>query len=128
MMVFLNDQRLAYIRKIANAQFVDICNIGTVTYTNDSSGHPTKAISYGSDQACSFVMKPGSERRKDDGTVVTYDASVRLPLSVATDAKNVIKITKHYGETLSTPLVFEIVGPVQRGMSETRLLLRKTEI
>jgi len=125
MTVFLNDRLLGYVRKVANAQFVDICQIGTTTTTVDSYGQPVETISYGSNQICSFVMKPGSERNTPDAVVLTYDASVRLPLSVAPASINYIKITKHYGETLGTPLVFQIVGPVQRGMSETRLLLKK---
>ena len=72
-------------------------------------------------------MRPGSERHLVDKTLIEYDATVRLPITTAVGMQDRFRVTKRFGETLSTPLVFDIVGPIQRGPSGVRLLLRIRE-
>jgi hypothetical protein len=74
---------------------------------------------------CGLDMRPGTERHSSDNTILEYDAIVRLPIGTTPNPRDRIKITKRFGETLATALVFEIVGPIQRGPSGIRLLLKK---
>jgi len=56
---------------------------------------------------------------------VEYDATVRVPIATTVDLRDRFRVTKRFGETLSSALVFDIVAPPQRGPSGIRLLLRK---
>jgi head-tail adaptor len=76
---------------------------------------------------CGLDMRPGSERHTSNYTALEYDATMRLPITTTIDARDRLKVTKRFGETLTTALVFEIVGPVQRGPSGIRLLLKRVE-
>jgi len=76
---------------------------------------------------CGLDMRSGAERHGIDMTVLEWDAVIRLPITSAPNAKDRIKITKRFGETLDTALVYEIVGPIQRGPSGVRLLLKRVE-
>lgn len=76
---------------------------------------------------CGLDMRPGSERHTSNYTALEYDATMRLPITTTINARDRLKVTKRFGETLSTALVFEIVGPVQRGPSGIRLLLKRVE-
>ena len=76
---------------------------------------------------CGLDMRHGSERHSSNYTALEYDATMRLPITTTIDARDRLKVTKRFGETLATALVFEIVGPVQRGPSGIRLLLKRVE-
>jgi hypothetical protein len=76
---------------------------------------------------CGLDMRPGSERHNPGNTILEYDATVRLPITATPDPRDRVKITKRFGETLGTALVFEIVGPIQRGPSGIRLMLKRVE-
>ena len=69
-------------------------------------------------------MRSGIERHLTDKTLLEYDATIRLPIASTPDPIDRIKITKRFGED-TTDIVFEIVGPIQRGPSGIRLLLKK---
>ena len=61
-------------------------------------------------------MRPGVERHTSEGNTVQYDATIRLASrdGDCTDLDRV-KITKRFGETLTVPLVYEIMSPLQQG-------------
>jgi hypothetical protein len=75
--------------------------------------------------ACGLDMRTGAERHGTENTLVEYDATVRLPISATPDIKDRIRITKRFGVSLGTALTFEIEGPIQRGPSGIRLLLKR---
>lgn len=76
---------------------------------------------------CGLDMRPGTLRRSAAYTTLEYDATIRLPITTTIDARDRLRITKRFGETLATALVFEIAGPVQRGPSGIRLMLKRIE-
>jgi len=73
-------------------------------------------------------MRPGSERHGTDMTVTTYDATARLPIGTSIDVKDKIRVTKRFGETLGTALLYEVSAPVRRGPSGVRVELRKVNV
>jgi hypothetical protein len=77
---------------------------------------------------CGLDMRPGSMRWGAQQVTLVYDATMRLPIGTVIVASDRIKVTKRFSETLSTALVFFIVGPVQRGPSGIRLLLHRVEV
>jgi hypothetical protein len=86
------------------------------TYTDDAT-----AIK------CGLDMRPGRKQFGTDMTLLTYDGTLRLPITTNLNAKDRIKVTQRFGEAI-TPLVYSIVGPVQRGPSGIRVLLQRVEL
>ena len=93
------------------------------SYNEDNPTYPDQAGTID----CGLDMRPGSERHTSNYTALQYDATMRLPITTTINARDRLKVTKRFGETLTTALVFEIVGPVQRGPSGIRLLLKRVE-
>ncbi len=106
---------------------MDTCKFGTCTQTADTHGQLVETFAYGADVVCGLDMRPGSERHGVDKTVLEFDATIRLPIASAPDPKDRVKVTKRFGEALGTELVYNIVGPIQRGPSGIRLLLKIIE-
>jgi len=98
-------------------------------YSATSNSYNEDVVTYTDQTAidCGLDMRPGSERHTQSYTALEYDATMRLAITTTIDARDRLKVTKRFGETLTTALVFEIVGPVQRGPSGIRLLLKRVE-
>ena len=98
-------------------------------YSATSNSYNEDVVTYTDQTAikCGLDMRPGSERHTQNYTALEYDATMRLPITTTIDARDRMKVTKRFGETLVTALVFEIVGPVQRGPSGIRVLLKRVE-
>ena len=118
---------LTNMRACQEAHMMDECKIQSVTQTEDSYNQLVESFTAGDAVECGLDMRPGSERHGVDKTVVNYDATLRLPIDETPDVKDRIEVTKRFGEALPASLVFNIVGPIQRGPSGIRLLLRKIE-
>jgi hypothetical protein len=78
--------------------------------------------------ACGLDMRPGGMRRGEKFSTISYDATLRLPLGTAIKADDHFKVDKRFGETLSVPLVFTVLSPVQQGPSCIRVLLNRIEV
>ena len=120
---------LTAMREAQDGHMLDTGNVQPVSVSADSFGqnvesYPTNSSSI----ACGLDMRPGSERFGVEKTVIEYDATVRVPISTTVDLRDRFRVTKRFGETLSTALVFDIVAPPQRGPSGIRLLLRKRDV
>lgn len=123
-----NAADLANFRSAQDDHMMDEGVIGTYTDAEDSFGAKNPTWSYSSTAIkCGLDMRPGSERHTQNMSVVTYDATLRLPIATTIGVKDRFKVTKRYGETLGTPLVYDIAAPIQRGPSGIRLVLKKVE-
>jgi head-tail adaptor len=119
---------LVSMRAAQDGHMLDTCDIQAISTTTDSFGQVVESWpSDASDIACGLDMRPGAERHGADKTVVEYDATVRLPIGTTVDLRSRIRVTKRFNESLSTPLVFGIAAPIQRGPSGVRLLLKRIE-
>lgn len=119
---------LTNMRTTQQNHLMDTCVLQACVQTADSFGEEVET--WPADSAalvCGLDMRPGAERHGLDKTVLEYDATIRLPIGTAPDAKDRIKVTKRFGEALGAPLIFNIVGPIQRGPSGVRLLLKRVE-
>lgn len=120
---------LAGIRSVQVDSLQDLCVIQRHSYVTANTFGEVDNL-YTDDSAataCGLEMKSGNERNYARDTLLVYDAVLRLAITASVDEKDRIKITKRYGETLTVPLIFEVVSPMQRGVSGTRVLLRKIE-
>lgn len=119
---------LTAMRTAQTGHMLDTGNMQPVSVSQDTFGQMVETWpSNSADISCGLDMRPGSERHGTDKTVVQYDATARLPIGTAVDLRDKFRVTKRFGETLSTALIFEIVAPIQRGPSGIRLLLRRVE-
>lgn len=119
---------LADMRTAQTGHMLDTGNIQPVSASTDTFGQVVETWPTNSaDLAVGLDMRPGTERIGADMTLTEYDAILRMPITAAPSVRDRIRITKRFTETLSTALVFEIVGPIQRGPSGIRILLRRVE-
>lgn len=122
------EAELTFMRAAQDGRMMDTGNIQPVSATVDTFGQSVETWPTNSDDiACGLDMRPGSERHGADKTVIQYDATVRLPISTTFDLRDKFRVTKRFGETLATPLVFEFVSPIQRGPSGIRAMLKRIE-
>jgi len=122
-----NATDLTNFRDCQDSHMMDTCKIQAVTETADTYGELVQTFTDGAAVDCGLDMKPGSERHGVDKTVVNYDATLRMPIAQTPDIKDRIKVTKRFDEALAAVLVYNIVGPIQRGPSGIRLLLKIVE-
>ena len=119
---------LTNMRTAQDNHMMDTCVFQAAVQTGDTFNEEVETWPADSaDVVCGLDMRPGSERHGVDNIVLNYDAIIRLPIASAPDAKDRIKVTKRHGEALGAALVYHIVGPVQRGPSGVRLLLKIIE-
>lgn len=119
---------LAGMRTAQDGHMLDTCVIRVYSRTFNGFGEPVPAYTDGSAIACGLDMRPGRETQQDDMTVLSYDATIRLPIATTLDRKDQIKITHRFGEALSTALTYRVEGPIQRGPSGIRVALRRVEV
>jgi head-tail adaptor len=119
---------LANMRETQTDHMMDECYIQALTQTTNTYGEVVNSwADSGSALACGLDMRPGSETRGPEKTVVQYDATLRLGITNLTEETQRIRITKRFGESI-TALVYDIAAPVQRGPSGIRILLNKVSV
>ena len=119
---------LTNMRTVQTDHMMDTCVFQAYVETADTFGELVQT--WPADSAavvCGLDMRPGNERHGVDMTVLSYDATLRLPITSTPDVKDRVKVTKRFDEALGTALVYDIVGPIQRGPSGIRLLLKRVE-
>lgn len=121
-------RELEQMRKAQDSHMMDMCYIQRysaaytsgeriATYTDDAT--PTE---------CGLDMNPGREDHRQDMTTVTWDATLRIPITTTIDQKDRIKIVERHGESLADPIVYRIESPIQRGSSGIRVRLKRVDV
>lgn len=117
---------LAYLRATQDGHMMDTCVIQTHAYTDNTYNEQVESWKDGKETACGLEMTAGNERHGSDASTLVYDATLRLPIGTTANIKDRIKITKRHGAVI-TPIIFDVVGTVQRGSSGNRILLKVLE-
>jgi len=100
------------------AHMMDTCVIRRYVDGQGDDYGPDGPPSYPEDAPIACGFKPASVREIMDGTQVAMKtAEIRLPIDTEIDAKDHIRITERFGETLLTNEVYRIVGEPKRGPS-----------
>jgi hypothetical protein len=90
-------------------------------------GEPKEAWERDGDEIdCGIEMKSGVERKGTDLTIIEYDATIRIPVGFEINEKDKFEVTEFRGEAYSQ--IFEIITPVQKGISCNRVRVRRSEI
>lgn len=76
---------------------------------------------------CGVDMRGGEERTGDGRVIVKWEAMARLPINTILDLRDRIRIVARFRVPLDTPIVYQIVAPVQQGPSGLRVKLLKVE-
>lgn len=120
---------LTNMRSAHTDRLQDECYVQALTETPNTFGEVVNSwADSGAAIACGLDMRPGSETRGINKTVVQYDAVLRLPVTSTVTETQRIRVTKRYAETLGTAIVFDILSPIQRGPSGFRILLNKVSV
>jgi len=119
---------LSEMRSAQTDHMMDTCVIQSATETVDGFGEYVRTYADGSAIDCGLDMRSGSERDGADNIILEWDATLRLAITVSVTEKDRIKVTKRFGETLGSALVYEVVSPIQRGPSGIRVLLRRLQV
>lgn len=108
---------LAAMREAQTAHMMDTCVIQSYGASGSTDlGRPTYTYTDGDPIDCGFQHV--SPREVMQGTrVIMTSARLRLPLTATVKGQDRIKLTHRYGEALSTPEIYEIVGQPKRGPS-----------
>ena len=127
--LFFTTDDIEFMRDCQNAHMMDTCVIQARVLTVDTFGEMVETFPADSLPVyCGLDMSPGSERHMPNGAVITYDAAIRLPIGTVVNPVDRIKITKRFQETLAVPLVYEVMSPLQQGVSGLRFALRRIEL
>lgn len=119
---------LAGMQACQEAHMMDTCKIQAYVQTKNSMRELVETWPVdGAATPCGLDPRPGSERHGADKTILNYDASLRLPYGSVPDPRDRIKITHRFGTALGSPLIYNIVGPVQQLSSGVRILLKRIE-
>jgi len=119
----------ANMRQAQTAHMLDRCEVLSYTAGTANEFNEYDAPTYPSiyESECGLDMRSGSERHGLDNTLVQYDATLRMPLSAPVKETDRIKILARFDE-YPEALTYEVVSPIQRGVSGIRLLLRKVVV
>jgi hypothetical protein len=118
---------LARMQKAQEFHMPDVCHRLVYSRTFDEYNSPQETWTEDTtDIPCGIEQQAGSEDISDTRTTVTYDATIRLPISQADiwDVKDRLLLTRRFGSAI-LPITYWIASPVQRGPSAIRLLLKK---
>lgn len=117
---------LSRMRDTQESAMQDQCIVQTFT---DSADSHNQLIRTWADQPaiiCGVDRTGGREVSKADSTVVFADVTIRLPIGTVIDPAYRIKLITRFGEPID-PVVYGIIGEVQRGPSGLVLNLQKIE-
>lgn len=114
--------RAAYIDSM-----VDVCVIQKYSRTINSFGEPVASYTDQAQTVCGLEQQSGGEQHRDDLTVVTWDATLRLPYNFSIEPKDRVKITKRFNETI-TPMVYEVVAPMELGVTGVQVRLQIVQV
>lgn len=124
----LDANQLLHFRERQLLSLMDTCHRMTHSYTtNDTNEQIDAYAEVETDIPCGLENKPGGENRRDKDIVVSYDAIIRLPITIDWSVGDRIKITERFGEAI-TPIIYDIVSPAQRGPSGIRYRLKKVDL
>lgn len=104
---------------------MDTCTILTFS-TGAANGYGKPAVSYaeGSPIICGYRPRSTREVQQGNETVI-IDGELRLPITTAIKSTDRVRLTKRFGETLATPLLFSVIGQPAQGPSGLVVSLRR---
>lgn len=115
---------LARMREAQANAMADTCEILEPAGGTDDFNLPLDDYPEGGDPiACGY--KPSSRREvQESGEVTMADAELRLPVGTSISRRARVKVTHRHGETLSPPLLYDVIGVPARGPSGLLVTLR----
>lgn len=122
----LTAAELADMSDVAEESMMDTCTIRTFVTTYDAVGGAIQTATDGALTPCGlkFVFERAQESIEVAGVRYDVNAIIRLALSVTVAPQNQIRVTKRYGMTLMTPLLFEVLGVTRVGPTAQQAMVR----
>jgi hypothetical protein len=119
----MSPEELQAIRAFQAETLLDSCRIISVSEgAVDAYNNPTAIETEGAATPCGFrYLRPWELMDQVPGV----EAKLRLPHGTAIKTTDKVKITDRYGETISTPWLYEVAGPPEIGVSGVQVLLKR---
>jgi head-tail adaptor len=95
----------------------DTCYVLAHSTTRGATGEAVDVWTAGSAVVCGLEETNGTKRYRTEATELPIDATIRLALTVTVGAQDRIQLLTHYGETLSAPITYNVIGEPKRGPS-----------
>ena len=124
-MLFTTDE-IDSLRDSAEAHMLDVGRRKILSTSISSIGEEVRSYANGSETICGVEMEAGEEKRGVKMTTVVWDAQLRLPVSFVINEKDRFEVTSFRGEVVT--ILFEVVSPIQKGISANRVKLQRVEI
>lgn len=106
----LRSQALAAARLAYQAEMLDACTVLAVSKGVDGIGGQLDTFTEGEEIACMFSSLSASEQARQNSTLSTVVARVRLPIGTEVTRNDRVSITQRFGGDLDTPLAFAVAG------------------
>ena len=127
----LSPDDLLRMQTAQQAHMPDICHHLVYSSISDDYGSPTPTWTENTiNIPCGLDQRPGSKGIDATDTVITYEATIRLPISELDnwDVKDRLLIIQRFGVVLDEPVLYWISSPIQAGPSGIRMLLKKVTV
>jgi hypothetical protein len=106
----LRAQALMAARLAYGAEMVDAFKVMVTAVDQDDSGGTFRTYTLGEEVPCIFSALSASEQARQDSTLFTVAARLRVPLGTAVTRNDRVSVTKLWGDVLETPREFEVAG------------------
>lgn len=113
----LNAADLAIYRAAHIDAMHDTCYVLAHSTTRSATGEAVDVWTAGSAVVCGVEETNGTKRYRTEATELPIDATIRLALTVTVGVQDRIQVTKHYDETLSAAITYNVIGEAKRGPS-----------
>lgn len=123
----LNEYTYNRIQNSQEETFLDTGYFSTVTITSGSYGELIENPVSGSPIVCSFSWVGGKESWKEPVNYLKTDAILKIPINTQITQKDIFTLTKLKTETLSIPLIFQVVSNPRKSISGIIIDLKMVE-
>lgn len=104
----------------------DTCVLMRYSETFDAMHHPVPAWTDGPMLACGLRQTAGQEVSADGRVLVSWPATLRLPIGTRIDLRDRVRIVLRFGQAC-TPMVYGFAEPAQEGPSGLVIRLKNTD-
>ncbi len=106
----LRTQALTAARLAYEAEMMDACVVLTASKGIDALGGQLDSFTEGEEVACMYSPLSAAEQARDDATLASVVARVRVPVGTAVTRNDRVRITGRYGADLEDGPAFAVAG------------------
>lgn len=122
---FFSHDDLVGMQETQTGHMMDAVMLMKYTETKDAMNHGVASYVDNRVLQCGINMTGSREDQRTDKGLVTWDASLRLPLRTVFDLRDRVRVLWRFGEPSDDNTVYEFAGPAKIGPSGMVVPLKK---